>query len=95
MFLFHLGRYMLLLKSVFSRPEKTAVYWRETFKEMNVKTTAIIPGSTLTSSWEGTSIKEERFILAEDIAETIYVASNLSKGACMEEVIIRPQHGQV
>ena len=27
---------MLLLKSVFSRPEKTAVYWRETFKEMNV-----------------------------------------------------------
>ncbi len=36
MFLFHLGRYMLLLKSVFSRPEKTAVYWRETFKEMNV-----------------------------------------------------------
>lgn len=36
MFLFHLGRYILLLKSVFSRPEKGAVYWRETFKEMNV-----------------------------------------------------------
>lgn len=36
MFLFHLGRYMLLLKSTFSRPEKGAVYWRETFKEMNV-----------------------------------------------------------
>ncbi len=68
---------------------------RETLIDTNVKTTAIIPGSTLTSSWEGTSINEERFILAEDIAETIYVASNLSKGACMEEVIIRPQHGQV
>lgn len=36
MFLFHLGRYILLLKSVFSQPEKGAVYWRETFKEMNV-----------------------------------------------------------
>ena len=43
----------------------------------------------------GTSISEERFILVEDIAETIFVASNLSKGACLEEVIIRPQHGQV
>lgn len=36
MFLFHLGRYILLLRSVFSRPEKGAVYWKETFREMNV-----------------------------------------------------------
>lgn len=36
MFLFHLGRYILLLKSVFSRPEKGSVYWKETFREMNV-----------------------------------------------------------
>lgn len=68
---------------------------RETLLNTNIKTTAVIPGSTLTTSWEGTSISEERFILVEDIAETIYVASNLSKGACLEEVIIRPQHGQV
>lgn len=79
---------------------KYAVYgFIKTLREMlidtNVKTTAVIPGSTLTSSWEGTSINEERFILAEDIAESIFVASNLSKGACMEEIIIRPQHGQI
>lgn len=68
---------------------------RETLLNTNIKSTAVIPGSTLTTSWEGTSISDERFILVEDIAETIYLASNLSKGACLEEVVIRPQHGQV
>lgn len=68
---------------------------RETLMNTNIKSTAVIPGSTLTTSWEGTSISEERFILVEDIAETIYMASSLSKGACLEEVIIRPQQGQI
>lgn len=36
MFLFHLGRYVLLLKAAFSKPENWRVYWRETFKEMNM-----------------------------------------------------------
>lgn len=36
MFLYHLGRYVLLLKSAFSKPEKFSVYWKDTFKEMNV-----------------------------------------------------------
>lgn len=68
---------------------------RETLLNTNIKSTAVIPGSTLTTSWEGTTISEERFILVEDIAETIYMASCLSKGACLEEVVIRPQQGQI
>jgi short-subunit dehydrogenase len=68
---------------------------REQLINTEVKTTAIIPGSTLTASWEGTEIPQERFILAEDIAEAIFLATSLSKGACLEEIIIRPQHGQV
>lgn len=68
---------------------------RESLMETNIKTTAIIPGSTLTASWDGTTIDSERFIMAEDIAETLFMAANLSKGACLEEIIIRPQHGQI
>lgn len=68
---------------------------RESLMETEIKTTAIIPGSTLTASWDGTTIDSERFIMAEDIAETLYLAANLSKGACLEEIIIRPQHGQI
>lgn len=68
---------------------------REQLMSTEIKTTAVIPGSTLTASWEGTQIAPERFILAEDIAEAIYLCTQLSKGACLEEIIIRPQHGQI
>lgn len=68
---------------------------RESLIHTEVKTTAIIPGSTLTASWDGTTVDSERFIMANDIAEALYMAANLSKGACLEEIIIRPQHGQI
>lgn len=35
MFLYHFGKYILLLKSVFRRPEKWRIYWREIMHEMN------------------------------------------------------------
>jgi 3-oxoacyl-[acyl-carrier protein] reductase len=68
---------------------------RESLVQTDIKTTAIIPGSTLTASWDGTTVEAERFIMAEDVADTLFLAANLSKGACLEEIIIRPQHGQV
>lgn len=34
--LFHIGRYFLLLKEVFSRPERPSLYWRRTLEEMEL-----------------------------------------------------------
>lgn len=34
-FFFHIGKYLLLLKQSFSRPEKLWVYWRETVRQMD------------------------------------------------------------
>lgn len=34
MFLTHFGRYLLLLKSVFKKPEKWKIYWKEIIQEM-------------------------------------------------------------
>lgn len=31
---YHFGRYLLLLKSAFSRPEKVSMYWKETVRQM-------------------------------------------------------------
>lgn len=67
-------------------------------KEMmphSVKVTAILPGSTLTHSWEGTTISPDEFILPEDVASAIESALNMSKGANVEEIMIRPIHGQI
>lgn len=56
----------------------------------NVKVTAILPGSTLTSSWAGTTIPQERFIKPEDIADALFTTLNLSSGANVEEIILKP-----
>ena len=34
--LFHIGRYLLLLKETFSRPERMSLYWRRTLEEMDL-----------------------------------------------------------
>jgi short-subunit dehydrogenase len=63
---------------------------REELRKSGVKVTEIIPGSTLTSSWEGTEISAEEFVLPEDIAKVLVTCLSLSSGANIEEVIIRP-----
>lgn len=68
---------------------------REELKEHNVNVTAILPGATLTSSWNGTDLPESRFILPKDVAETIWSIYNLSGNTVVEEVVIRPQLGDI
>jgi len=61
----------------------------------NVKVTAIIPGSTLTDSWAGTTISPDKFVLPEDVASAIVNTSKMSVGANIDEIIIRPVGGQI
>lgn len=68
---------------------------REELKEHNIKVTAIHPGATLTNSWSGVDLPESRFIKAEDVAKSIYDISCLSKNSVVEDVIIRPQLGDI
>jgi len=63
---------------------------RQELAPHNVKVTAFLPGSTKTSSWEGTSIPDEKFVQPEDIAETLFTILNLSKGVNVDEVLITP-----
>lgn len=68
---------------------------REETKPSGVKVTAIIPGSTLTSSWDGTIISPDKFVLPSDVATSISQIMQLSKGANVDQLIITPQNGQV
>ncbi len=60
-----------------------------------VNVTAIMPGATYTASWDGTNLPKERFIKAEDVANTILSICNLSSDANVDEVIIHPQQGDI
>jgi 3-oxoacyl-[acyl-carrier protein] reductase len=63
---------------------------RAELSKHNVKVTAILPGSTLTASWEGTQIPADRFVQPEDIASALYTILNLSKGVNVDEIVLRP-----
>ncbi|HXA01700.1 MAG TPA: SDR family oxidoreductase [Cytophagaceae bacterium] len=68
---------------------------REEMKEHNIRVTAVLPGATLTSSWEGVDLPSERFMKPEDVADAIWGVYNLSGQSVVEEILIRPQLGDI
>ena len=67
---------------------------REEMMPHHVKVTAILPGSTLTNSWEGTSVSPDEFIKPEDVALAIDQIMKMSFGANVDQIVIMPIHGQ-
>ena len=68
---------------------------REEMKPHNIKVTAVLPGATFTDSWQGTDLPEDRFIASKDVADAIWSAYCLSPRAVLEEILIRPQLGDL
>jgi short-subunit dehydrogenase len=68
---------------------------REEMKPYGIKVTHVIPGAAYTDSWSGSSINPERIMEAADVAKMIYAASQLSVRACVEEIVLRPQLGDL
>ena len=68
---------------------------REELKAAGVRVTAVLPGPTLTASWEGVDLPHERFVQADDVAEAVFSAYSMSAHAVVEELLIRPQLGDL
>ncbi len=68
---------------------------REELKPLNIKVTAVLPGAAYTDSWSGSGIDPKRIMEADDVAKMIFAASQLSSQACVEEIIMRPQLGDL
>lgn len=68
---------------------------RAELKTKGVRVTAILPGATWTDSWAGADFPEDRLMDAEDIADIIWSAYNLNRKSVVEEIIIRPQLGDL
>lgn len=67
---------------------------REEMKNFGIKVTAIHPGATFTPAWEGFA-EPSRIMEVADVAHLIYAASQLSLNACVEEIVLRPQLGDL
>lgn len=68
---------------------------REELKTKGLKVTSILPGATWSASWEGVELPESRLMQAEDIAGTVYACYNTGPSAVVEDLVIRPQLGDL
>jgi len=68
---------------------------REELKSYNIKVTAVIPGAVYTDSWSNTDVKPERIMHVDDVVNMMYASTLLSPQACVEEIIMRPQLGDL
>lgn len=68
---------------------------RDELKKDLVKVTSVFPGATYTASWDASGVERDRIMTAGDIAEIIWTSANLSPRACVEEIVIRPQLGDL
>ena len=68
---------------------------RHELKAYGIKVTAVFPGAVLTDSWGDFDNSGNRIMEADDVAEMILAATRLSPQAVTEEIIMRPQLGDL
>ena len=68
---------------------------RNEMKAHGIKVTALHPGAVMTDSWAGFDNSQNRIMEGEDIAAMVVAAAKLSPRACVEEIVIRPQLGDL
>lgn len=61
----------------------------------SIKVTAVLPGAVMTDSWGDFDNSDRRIMEAADVAKMIYASSQLSPAACVEDIILRPQLGDL
>ena len=68
---------------------------REEMKPYNIKVTSVHPGAAHTDSWEGFDNSSKRIMEAGDIARMVFASAELSPAACVEDIVMRPQLGDL
>jgi len=68
---------------------------REELKPHNIKVTGVFPGAAYTDSWIGSGVDPQRLMDEKDVADMIHSTSKLSLRACVEDIIMRPQLGDL
>jgi NAD(P)-dependent dehydrogenase (short-subunit alcohol dehydrogenase family) len=68
---------------------------RDELKEEGIKVTTVFPGATWSASWEGVDLPKHRLMLASDVAQSVVGLLALSPQAVVEELLIRPQLGDL
>lgn len=68
---------------------------RAELRETGVRVCTVYPGATVSPSWEGSGVDEDRMMPAEDVARAFFDVYRLSRRTVVEEIVLRPQRGDV
>lgn len=68
---------------------------REEMKPFGIKVTGVYPGAVMTDSWGDFDNSQHRIMEATDVAEMIWAATRLSAQAVVEDIVLRPQLGDL
>jgi NAD(P)-dependent dehydrogenase (short-subunit alcohol dehydrogenase family) len=68
---------------------------REELKTKGVRVCCVHPGATWSPSWSASGVAEERIMAAEDVAQLFFDVYRLSRRTVVEEIVLRPQLGDV
>ena len=64
-------------------------------KDKGIKVTSVCPGAVYTNSWVDSGVDPNRIMESEDIAKMIFAAAHLSPQAVVEDIVMRPQKGDL
>lgn len=68
---------------------------RAELREKGVRVCCVYPGATQSPSWDGSGVDAERMMPAADIARAFLDVFRLSRRTVVEEIVLRPQRGDV
>jgi NADP-dependent 3-hydroxy acid dehydrogenase YdfG len=64
-------------------------------KSTGVRVTCVYPGATVSPSWAGSGVPPARLMPAADVARAFFDVYQLSRKTVVEEIVLRPQLGDV
>jgi len=64
-------------------------------KDAGVRVCCVHPGATWSPSWSKSGVKPQRIMPAEDIAQAILDVYRMSRRTVVEEIVLRPQRGDL
>ena len=68
---------------------------REEMKPYGIKVTSVMPGATWSASWAGADFPVDRLMPPEDVAEAVVSCTRMGPSSVVEEILIRPQLGDL
>jgi short-subunit dehydrogenase len=68
---------------------------RAEFQDKGVRVCCVHPGATVSPSWKGSGVPASRMMPAEDVAHAFVALYRMSRRTVVEEVVLRPQLGDL